>query len=96
MRDFDSLKNIISIDDFVRFLESKGGNNRNYYNKTNKNGLKGMLKSRKLNISRGDQMNARQELTKGDIWTWEKVYLASFNFNEEENMAMWGLYGIPH
>lgn len=91
-----SLDEVKSIAELTSFLESKGENHRNYYHYTNKTGLIGMLKSRKLHLSRGDQMNDKQELTKGDIQTWEKIYLASFNYGEEENMAMWGLYGVPH
>lgn len=40
-------------------------------------------------------MNDKQELTKGDMRIWSNIYLASFSYGEEENMAMQGLYGIP-
>lgn len=96
MKGINSFKEVRSIDELIGYLEIKGGNHRNCYHYTNKNGLNGILRSRKLHISRGDQMNDKQELTKGDEQTWEKVYLASFNYGDEENMAMWGLYGVPH
>lgn len=55
---------------------------------TNIEGLRGMLSSRKFQVSRGDQMNDKQELTKGDMRIWSNIYLASFSYGEEENMAM--------
>lgn len=91
----NKFREIEKIDELIGFLESKGRNHNNFYHYTNKEGLRGMLISRKMHISSGDLMNDKQELTKGDIEIWQSLYLSSFNYGEEENMAMWGLYGVP-
>ena len=41
------------------------------------------------------RMNDKQELTKGTAEKWKKTYISSFAYGNGENMAMWGLYGLP-
>jgi hypothetical protein len=91
-----SFQSLSNINELIDYLEMKGKNHKNYYHYTNREGLRGMLLSKKMHISRGNQMNDKQELTKGNLKIWENLYLASFNYGEEENMAMWGLYGVPN
>lgn len=89
-------KEIDSVEHLRAFLLERGKGHHNYRHYSTLDGIYGMLKSGYLWLSRGDQMNDRQELTKGDSREWEKIYIASFAFGKSENVAMWGIYGLPH
>lgn len=89
-------KEIRAADDLRTFLIEKGQGHQNYRHYTTLDGIYGMLKSGYIWMSRGDQMNDMQELTKGNISDWESIYLSSFAYGKSENIAMWGIYGLPH
>lgn len=78
------------------FLSVKGKGHHNYRQYTNLDGVYGIINSGFFWLSRGDQMNDMQELTKGDPDEWKKIYIASFAFGRSENIAMWTIYGLLH
>jgi len=41
-------------------------------------------------------MNDMQEITKGNLTDWKSIYISSFAYGKSENIAMWGIYGLPH
>ncbi len=89
-------KDIRTADTLREFLIEKGQGHQNYRHYSTLDGIYGMLKSGYIWLSRGDQMNDKQELTKGYFDDWNNIYIASFAFGKSENIAMWGIYGLPH
>lgn len=81
--------------DLVSFLKKKGGNHNYYYHYTNLDSFQKIASSGYWHISKGLKMNDQQEIQKGDYNRWEKLFMASFVYGQEENMAMWGLYSLP-
>jgi len=92
-KQFESLG---SPEELNQFLKKKGGNHTGgYFHYSNINALKGMLGSRKLHLSSGLEMNDWLEIKKGSPEEWQRIYVASFSYGNDENMAMWGIYGEP-
>lgn len=54
--------------------------------------IKTFLLTRGNSLSINDQHEAHM---KGSWEEWNKTYIGSFAFGSSENMAMWGLYGLP-
>jgi len=88
-------KDIETPTDLVSFLKKKGGNHNYYYHYTNLDSFQKIINSGYWHISNGLKMNDQQETQKGDYKRWEKLFMASFVYGEDENMAMWGLYSLP-
>lgn len=91
-------KNIDDIDELLTFLKQKGINHDEYHHYTNIDSLIKMIDSGYLLLTRGNSVNMNDQhecQVKGSIDLWDKIYLASFAFGKSENMAMWGLYGLP-
>lgn len=91
-------KKINSMDNLLSFLEAKGSNHDNYHHYTDIDSMIKMIDSGFFHITRGNSttMNDQQEcLVKGAYDVWNRTYIGSFAFGESENMAMWGLYGLP-
>lgn len=84
-----------NIDELIEYLKTKGSNHKMYYHYTNLDCAINILRSGYLHFSLGDVMNDKQELTKGTEEKWKRTYISSFAYGSGENMAMWGLYGIP-
>ena len=90
--------NLVSINDFCWLLRQNGLlHNHGYFHYTTWGNLKKMLtsvdvgnkeKRRLFLMSASSSMNDTQEIKPG-------VYLASFSFGEEEDVAMWTNYGVP-
>lgn len=91
----NKLKEIDSLDGLISFLERKGSNHNFYHHYTDFDSINTAMKSGYWHLSLGDVMNDKQELTKGSAQKWKNIFIASFGFGENENMAMWGLYSIP-
>ena len=91
----NSIKDVQAPVGLQRYLRAKGSNHRNYLHYTNYAGLIGIIRSGYFHISSGDRMNDRQELQKGSREMWKNIYIGSFAYGQNENMAMWGLYGLP-
>lgn len=83
------------VEDMIEYLHAKGANHKMYYHYTNLDSAINIIKSGYWHLSLGDAMNDKQELTKGTSEKWDKTYISSFAYGNGENMAMWGLYGLP-
>ncbi|OCN05551.1 hypothetical protein A4S06_08270 [Erysipelotrichaceae bacterium MTC7] len=62
-------------------------------------GLQNIISSQRWFLSRGDNesMNDQEEcMYQGNPEEWKKTFLLCFSATIKENMAMWGLYGIPN
>jgi hypothetical protein len=89
-------EDLSSAQELHAFLKKKGSNHTGgYFHYSNIGALKGMLGSRKLHFSSGPEMNDWLETKKGSPEEWKRIYVASFSFGNDENMAMWALYGEP-
>lgn len=95
MNDLRSLRNI---EELIEFLETKGSNHNNYYHYTSWDSFKKIYTSKSFLLTRGNSLSINDQheaLMKGSWEMWNKTYIGSFAFGSSENMAMWGLYGLP-
>ena len=82
----------------IAFLKEKGVNHDKYYHYTTWDSLKKILKYKTFLLTRGNSLNINDQHEahmKGSWEEWNKIYIGSFAFGPSENMAMWGLYGLP-
>lgn len=96
--DIKKFKSVESIEDVLFFLEVKGNNHNYYHHYTNLENLIKMVHSKFFLLTRGNSININDQheyRAKGSAECWDRTYLGSFSFGESENMAMWGLYGLP-
>lgn len=92
------LKEITDIENTIQFLESKGVNHKNYYHYTTWDSVEKIINGKSFLLTRGNSMRINDQheaIMKGAYTEWNKTYIASFSFGSSENMAMWGLYGLP-
>ena len=92
------LKDVKNISDLIGYLETKGNKHNDYYHYTTLGALNKIKSSKHFLLTKGNAytLNDQQESTcKGSVNEWEKTYIGSFAFGSSENMAMWGLYGLP-
>ena len=95
MSDLRSIKNI---EELIAFLETKGSNHNNYYHYTSWDSFKKIYTNKSFLLTRGNSLSINDQheaLMKGSWEKWNKTYIGSFAFGSSENMAMWGLYGLP-
>lgn len=89
-------EDLSSAQELHAFLKKKGSNHTGgYFHYSKIDAFKGMLGSRKIHLSSGSEMNDWLEMKKGSPEAWKQLYVASFSFGNDENMAMWGIYGEP-
>lgn len=96
--DIKNFKSIENVNDVLFFLEVKGNNHNYYHHYTNVDCLIKMIHSKYFLLTRGNSVNTNDQheyRAKGSAELWNKTYLGSFAYGESENMAMWGLYGLP-
>lgn len=84
-------KETVTVDDIVEFLRLSAKSHRRLFHYTKIGCLGGMLRSRKLYLSRLSEMNDLLEYTKTP--DANRIYIASFSYGSCENMAMWKMYG---
>jgi len=92
------LKDVQTREELISYLKSKGKNHNNYYHYTTWDSLEKILTNRSFLLTRGNALsiNDQQEAIMKGAWReWNRIYIGSFSFGESENMAMWGLYGLP-
>lgn len=92
---FTEIKNI---DAMISFLKEKGGNHDCYYHYTSWDSLTKIFEHNTFLLTRGNSLSINDQheaLMKGSWEEWNKIYIGSFAFGSAENMAMWGLYGLP-
>ena len=82
----------VSPEEVKQFLQLAALSHQAYYQYTNLDALKGMLKSGCLYLTRVADLNDLLECKVGDIA--DRTYVASFAFGHVENIAMWWMYGF--
>lgn len=95
MPDFFHLRNI---DSMICFLKEKGLNHKKYYHYTSWDSMKKIFQNKSFLLTRGNSLTINDQheaLMKGSWDEWNKIFIGSFSFGSSENMAMWGLYGMP-
>ena len=94
----ESKKSLQSIDEVIDFLKHKGSNHKYYYHYTTWDSLSKIIRNKSFLLTRGNSISINDQheaLMKGSHELWNKTYIGSFAFGSSENMAMWGLYGLP-
>jgi hypothetical protein len=89
------LRDVGTPEELRAYLTARGGSHTKYMHYTNFDGLIGMVRDGFFRLSKGDRMNDRQEPRMGDRAAWTHTFIGSFAFGQSENMALWGLYGLP-
>lgn len=92
------LSDVQNAEEMIAFLQKKGCNHYNYYHYTNWDSLNKIVKNRTFLLTRGNSMHINDQheaIMKGSKAAWDRTYIGSFSYGREENMAMWGLYGLP-
>ena len=95
------MKNIYEVNNvksLISFLEEKGLNHNYYHHYTSWDSFKKIYSNKSFLLTRGNSLSINdhhEALTKGSWEIWNKTYIGSFAFGSSENMAMWGLYGLP-
>lgn len=95
MSNFTDIKDI---DSMISFLKEKGSNHDCYYHYTTWDSLSKILQFKTFLLTRGNSLSINDQNEahmKGSWGEWNKTYIGSFAFGSSENMAMWGLYGLP-
>lgn len=93
-----SIREVKTIDSLIDYLEKKGENHTYYYHYTSWDSFVKIYNSRSFLLTRGNSLainDQHESLMKGSWKIWNKTYIGSFAFGASENMAMWGLYGLP-
>ena len=85
---------LATINEIKEFLERKGRGHTFFYHYTILDTLKGMMKNRKLHLTRMDKLNDAMECAAAEDRK-KRVYIVSFSFGSAESMAMWSMYGAP-
>ena len=92
------ITDIKDIDSMISFLKEKGSNHEYYYHYTTWDSLSKILQFKTFLLTRGNSLRINDQHEahmKGSWEEWNKTYIGSFAFGSSENMAMWGLYGLP-
>ena len=92
------LKNIANTNELIQYLEKKCCNHKFYYHYTNWENFEKIMEYGTFLLTRGNarSINDQHEAKmKGNYNVWDRTYIASFSFGSSENIAMWGLYGLP-
>ena len=80
------------------YLTEEGNKHKRFYHFTNSESVNAIINNRTLRLTLGDskKLNDRHEfMVNGKPEVWERTYFACFSYGISENMAMWGLYGLP-
>ena len=88
---------IDSSDELKRFLEKKGCEHGFVYHYTTFEKLKCILSSKRWRFGNASKMNDLHEyMVKGsNSEKWDRTFSTCFSFGNEDNIAMWSMYGIP-
>ena len=91
-------KKVNNIDELLKSLIISGKKHNTYYHYTTWNKFEKIYKGASFILTRGNSLkinDQHESKVKGSWSEWNKTYIGSFSFGNSENMAMWGLYGIP-
>lgn len=92
------ITDVKDIDSMISYLKEKGKKHINYYHYTTWDSLAKIIHNKTFLLTRGNSLSINDQheaLMKGSRNEWNKTYIGSFAFGASENMAMWGLYGLP-
>lgn len=98
MSEKKNLKDVTDIPELLAYLEEKGRNHTVYYHYTSWDSFSKIYTGGSFLLTRGNSLTINDQheaIMKGSMREWNKTYIGSFNFGHGENMAMWGLYGLP-
>lgn len=85
---------ITTADQLLVFLNSK--RHKKYHHFTTSDALQAILSNQTWRFSPARKMNDLHEYNeKGMLVEWKKIVSACFSHGDEDNIAMWALYGIP-
>ncbi len=82
----------------INALNAKGKNHNYYYHYTSWDSAMKILQNHTFLLTRGNSLKINDQheaKMKGASSVWNKTYIGSFSYGSSENMAMWGLYGLP-
>lgn len=92
------LRDVDSVESLIDYLTTKGRNHDYYYHYTSWDSFVNIYEKRSFLLTRGDSLrinDQHESSVKGAAEVWAKTYIGSFAYGSSENMAMWGLYGLP-
>lgn len=92
------LNEVKTIEDVIDYLETKARGHKNYYHYTTWDSLVKIYKTKSFLLTKGNSLminDQHEAKMKGAVDIWNKTYIGSFSYGSSENMAMWGLYGLP-
>lgn len=89
------LDKIEDLHELIDFAISNSSVHKVFSHYTTIDGLLGMIENKLLRLSNGRYMNDIQETTKGTAEVWNRTFISSFSYGDNENIAMWGIYSIP-
>ena len=85
---------INSADQLFSFLENQ--RHKFYHHFTTVSALNAILTQKKWLLSPAQRMNDLHECNeKGRSQRWKRLVSTCFSFGDEDNMAMWAIYGLP-
>ena len=80
------------------YLRQKGENHIKYNHFTTSKSLNSIIQTKTLRLTLGNSkmLNDHHEFgAKGKKDVWDRTYIFCFSYNNNENMALLGLYGLP-
>ena len=92
------LKKIRSVQEMIDYLEIKGKNHRQYHHYTTWDSLQKIYENQTFLLTRGNSLSINDQheaIMKGQWSEWNHTFIGSFTYGSAENIAMWGLYGVP-
>ncbi|MBR2042309.1 MAG: hypothetical protein IJ945_08065 [Oscillospiraceae bacterium] len=98
MKTVEKYKDISNVDELLEYLRQKGTNHKCYYHYTSWDSFSKIYNGASFLLTRGNSLSINDQheaMMKGSWQEWNKTYIGSFAFGAAENMAMWGLYGLP-
>ena len=98
MKQTDYFKGLSNIDSLLEYLENKGRAHKCYYHYTSWDSFSKIYNGASFLLTKGNSLTINDQheaLMKGAWEEWNRLYIGSFAYGSAENMAMWGLYGLP-
>ena len=94
-----SFSELSSADGLVRFLKNHVTDHKFLYHFTTAKSLQCILRNRTWRFSSAEKMNDLHEykvkISSSNSDVYKKIYSTCFSFGDEDNIAMWAMYGIP-
>lgn len=91
-----SFRNIKNSSELKDFLVKRASKHKFLFHYTTAEKLQCIFRNKTWRFCSAETMNDLQEYkVKGNFFLWEKLYSTCFSFGDEDNIAMWSMYGIP-